>query len=154
MRLVIAIMMSLLVLTSVGEAKQKNVLKRILWTDASGSTVYEGLYRLTKYKGKPALVLVKSYRYGPFNYRCMAPETIDHGHVKINNYLRQPSICHVPAGYKVCLQRAFVQHGPINVLPYLYVESLFKPCKTEVVNLRAKPPVFYRPAPLIPIAHH
>ncbi len=122
----------------------------IIWRAANGDPVYEGRYRLTKVRGKHVLALVEAYRYGPFLYRCMAPERIDHGNgIYIRNYLPQPSICVVPEGYKVCLQPAFVKHAHIHVLPYLYVDALTKPCKTLVSNIDEN--VYYRPSPLIPI---
>ena len=150
MRFFIATILTALALTA-SAAKPSESHRTFVFLDREGVPTYEGHYRLGIWQGKPAYLLVESFRYGPFLYRCMAPETIAHpGGVHIRNYLSQPSLCYVPAGYKVCLQPAFVQHGPINVLPYLYVDSLTYPCRTESGRPQ-KTPIFYRPAPMIPI---
>ena len=156
MRFFIAtILATLTLLTTAAAAKpvSEKHHKTFIFLNHEGIPTYEGQYRLSTWKGKPAYLLVKSYRYGPFLYRCMAPETIAHpGGIRIRNYLSRPSLCYVPLGYKVCLQPALVQHGPVNVLPYLYVNAQSYPCKTESGRPQ-KTPIFYRPAPMLPIKH-
>lgn len=152
MRLVIAILAALLVGVGASNSKSQPKFHTICWKDAKGHVVYEGRYAVSFVGKMPMLKLVESYRYGPFAYKCMAPETIDHGDgIYIRNYLPQPTLCWVPAGFKVCLQPAYVQHGPIKVLPYLYLGAMTAPCKTA--HPRWKAPVFYRPAPLLRAAH-
>ena len=148
MRLVIAIVLVLFVgaLDSNGENQSK--YHTIYFKNRLGGIVFEGKYEVTFVGLMPILKLVESFRYGPFAYKCMAPESINHGNgIFIRNYLRQPTLCYVPTGYKVCLQPAFVRHGPVNVLPYLYLGEN-APCRTAHPYLFA--PVFYRPAPLLP----
>lgn len=150
MRVIIAILAAFSAGWLQSNAKAESNFHTILWKNPSGRVVYEGRYRISFHGKLPILRLVESYRYGPFVYRCMAPERIDHGNrIFIRHYLPQPRLCHVPAGYKVCLQPAFVKHGPINVLPYLYLGAMHRPCQTAHPDLRQ--PVFYRPAPLIPV---
>ena len=149
MRLVIVILAVISICSFELSAKTQPKYHTIYWKDAHGRVVYEGNYEVSFVGRMPVLTLVESYRYGPFIYKCMAPESIDHGNgIFIRNYLRQPTLCYVPRGSKVCLQPAFVEHGPIKVLPYLYLGSETAPCLTE--HPRWEAPLFYRPAPLLP----
>lgn len=148
MRLIIAI----LVFFCFGfvDLKGENTAKfhTLYWKDGSGHVVYEGHYQVTYENGIPVLTLVKSFRHGPFRYRCLGPERIPHGNgIFIRHYLPRPMICQVPAGFKVCLEPALVDHGPVKVLPYLYLGS-GQACRTAHPCLAE--PLFYRPARLIP----
>ncbi len=150
MRVIIAILVILSIVRIDSNAESQSRYHTIFWKNKRGDVVYEGRYRVD-FKGRmPVLTLVESYRHGPFAYRCMAPERIDHGNgIFIRNYLPRPTVCRVPAGFKVCLQPAFVRHGPIPVLPYLYLGAMSGHCLTAHPELE-KAPVLYRPAPLIP----
>ena len=152
MILVIAILAALFVGPMVSEAKIQYKFHTVYWKNAKGHVVYEGNYAVSFVGKMPVLKLIESYRYGPFAYKCMAPETIDHGNgIYIRNYLPQPALYYVPTGYKVCLHPAYVQHGPVKVLPYLYLGAMSAPCKTA--HPKWKEPVFYRPAPLLRAAY-
>lgn len=150
MRVILAILVVFCAGALQSNAEAQSNYHTIFWKNSAGRVVYEGLYRIRLQGKLPVWMLVKSFRHGPFVYRCMSPERIDHGNgIFIRHYLPQPMLCHVPAGFKVCLQPAFVKHGPVNVLPYLYLGAMGRPCRTAHPDLRE--PVFYRPAPLIPV---
>lgn len=150
MRIVIVILAVLSSCLALSNAKIQPKYHTVYWKNAKGHVVYEGNYKVSFVGRMPVLKLFESFCYGPFAYKCMAPEKIDHGNgIFIRNYLPQPTLCWVPAGYKVCLQPAYVQHGPIEVLPYLYLDAMTAPCKTAIPKW--KEPVFYRPAPLLPV---
>ena len=72
------------------------------------------------------------------------------GVIHIRNYLPRRSLCYVSVGYKVCLQPAFVQHGPVKILPYLYANSLTKPCEIESGRPQ-KTPHLLPPSPADPL---
>jgi hypothetical protein len=148
MRLAIAILLALFAGTFDSNGEKQAKYHTIYWKNRLGGIAYEAKYEVTFVGRFPMLKLAESYRHGPFAYKCMAPESINHGNgIYIRNYLRQPTLCYVPTGYKVCLQPAFVKQGPVNVLPYLYLGEN-GPCKTEQPFLFDL--VFYRPATLIP----
>lgn len=151
MRLILAIVLVLSGIAGQSNAKSEPFFHTIFWKDALGRVAYEGHYRVEMCGYIPILILVEGYRHGPFDYRCLGPEWIDHGNgVRIRNYLPRPHVRHVPAGFKVCLQPALVNHGVVNRLPYLYMGDFCPmPCVSAFSHLAE--PVYYRPASLIPV---
>lgn len=143
------ILLTLLALTAPALLAKETSQRSVVFRNEYGTPVYEEVYQLTKVQGKPVLERVRSYVYGPFAYRCMTPRTADHGGVKVRYYLKVPTLCFVPPGYKVCLERAHVYHHGNPILPYLYADFDESRCITRIPDF--KEPIFYREAPLIPV---
>lgn len=104
----------------------------LIWRNDAGRPVYEAIHRAQQ-PSKGAYL--RGFRYGDSWHVCMAPEYVWHGPIKVRTYLRQPMLCHVPAGAKFCPQPAHVNHNGIYVLPYLYLDY---------------PPFSYGPSCLLP----
>ncbi len=150
MRVILAILVALMVGAEASSANTEESFHTVFWKNRLGQVVYEGRFEVCWIGAMPMLQLVESYRHGPFVYKALAPRAFDHGHgIMIRNYLPQPTLCWVPPGYKVSLQRATVPHGPVKMIPYLYLGELEKHCLTELSSYFR--PVFYKEAPLVPV---
>lgn len=98
--------------------------QKVYWQDYEGGPlVGESIHSVDTRSGKICPQALETYRYGPCYHRILQPMAVDHGPIRIRTYLNEIHEVYIPAGYKVLLEPAFVNHhNAAWILPYLYLD--------------------------------